>query len=91
MYPNLDTKSISGGYGPPPPGYGPPPSPYGPSNGNNQSGGEKDSFGGLFNNIPWSGLVAAGSMAAMEYANVCIAICVITIVFKTKKKKNNIY
>ncbi|KAF7394783.1 hypothetical protein HZH66_007957 [Vespula vulgaris] len=69
LYPSLDTKSIPGGYGPPPPGYGPSSSPYGPSNGNNQSSEEKDSFGGLFSNIPWSGLVAAGSMAAMEYAN----------------------
>ncbi|XP_046822778.1 uncharacterized protein LOC124425847 [Vespa crabro] len=69
LYPNLDTKSIeSGGYGPPPPGYGPTPS-TGPSNRNNQSGEEKDSFGGLFSNIPWSGLVAAGSIAAIEHAN----------------------
>ncbi|KAI4487544.1 PREDICTED: large proline-rich protein BAG6-like [Polistes canadensis] len=68
LYPSLDTKSTPG-YGPPPPGYGPPPSPYGPSTENNQSGEKENSFGGLFSNIPWSGLAAAGSMVAMEYAN----------------------
>ncbi|KAK2575746.1 hypothetical protein KPH14_003636 [Odynerus spinipes] len=80
LYPSLDTKTTSGGYGPPPSGYGPPPSgygppppgygppsyPYGSSDGQHQSGEEGDIFGGCLNKmgLALGGLVAAGGVAA---------------------------